>query len=174
MISGEQRDKVDGEFDPVPETYFSTTCNINLNYFIFNYLGIDATYSLYRITKAEHKRVKESLKLYNHKTLDVGLILRYIKYDYARKYYSFYIAGGATYSDITFENDFKELIGFEPAEISPEWGWYGKAGVRYNFNEFIFVGISIKYSFLNNYIDTTKSNFDGYYLGVPFYIGLSL
>lgn len=179
LDSGEQKDYMDDILYPNPESYFHMNSSISLNYFFNDNIGIDTTYSLLRNTRADNDAIENSLMIYNHQTIDLGVIFRFIKYSYSDKYYSFYLAGGALYSILNYDKEFNEFFDAEISnnelsDISSEWGWYGKVGVHYNINRYFLLGMSLKMSFLNNYIQETNSNFDGFYIGWPVYIGFSI
>lgn len=177
LLSGEQRDTIDTMITPKPSDYFSSISNVNINYYILTNFGIDLSYSLYRQTRAESDLIIDSLNLFNHQTIDFGFIYRYIKYDYARKYYSVYISTGVTYSMITYDKEFEDIFNdltYDLYKIIPGWGGYINLGVRYNFNQFMYVGASVKLNYLNNSIDVSGLNFDGFYTGIPLCIGISI
>jgi hypothetical protein len=177
LLSGYQKDLPDMVLSPQPDSYSIFVPILGLRYFFIEQAGIESFATIGGSTKAESSLISTPLALYNISLANAGLILRFrIEPGRDGGGFAFLAGGGVNYplTDI-ISTDFNTLMwagGFSFRPVSPDLGWYGKAGLAYYIGRHFFLDFTAYYEYVNAHFDIGQK-LDGSYMLFAFGIGVA-
>jgi hypothetical protein len=120
---------------------------------------------------AYSSKVSELLVLYDYSRTTAGLTLRYIIPLKSRVAFSLYVSGGINRTTLELDSEYKDLIVTSAASegytvtfndfSATGAGWYSRIDFYFYFNQNIFVGTGIMYSYHSVKFSGASEKLDG-------------
>jgi hypothetical protein len=174
LFDGFQREIPNTSLSPQPNSYASMDLNFGLRYYFQEFLGLEVSSSFLGSTSAHSDLVQNSLHVFDYLSFSAGMVFR-IPFHVFEKVLVIYAGGGANFSFIWYDQQFKDLLGsFVLYDIDPFFGAYCKMGLELYLSPHFFIGAAVQYVLLNGTIKVTNKQLDGHYIRIPVYLGISL
>lgn len=183
LIGGNQYKALHDGLYPTPASLTYIAFQADLRYFPTKYLGFEIASDFVGLTSASHGSSSRSqydsgssdLAAFVTSTIGIGPVVRLpiplsdtISAD-------LFAAGGVNYNYFRYTSEYTDVVkngGYLLYDVSPQIGYYLKAGGSVYLGRPFFLVGELEYQKLADRVDTTSYQFDGDYIKVNFRFGM--